>query len=385
MGPRPRKRKKNPSGQGGVHERKDGRFDAYLTIRTLDGPRKQVRTTKSSRAEAYRWLNKKRHERDEGILPSIEAERITVGEYLERWLDTVRDTVSRHTFKDYEGKVRLHLQPTLGSIKLKDLGAADLQRLYSKLLKTHSPRSVEYVHVTISKALNQAEAWDLVRKNVARHAKPPKKKHSEKRTLDAEQIRKFFGAAKEDRFYALYILALTTGLRRGELLGIKWRDVGLERATLRVQRSLDYLYGPPTENAPKRESSKRSVKLMPEAVAALEEHRVSQLHQRLRAGPRWQENGYVFPSSRGTPMSGDNLLKRNLRPLLEKAGLPPLTFHELRHTFATLMLSRGEHMKVVQSILGHASIVQTMDTYSHVSKQMGEDAAEGLRGYLFGE
>ena len=126
------------------------------------------------------------------------------------------------------------------------------------------------------------------------------------------------------------------------------------------------------------------MKLVPEAVAALELHRRHQLEDRLRAGPRWEDNDYVFPSKLGTPMSGDNLVKRNLRPLLEKAGLPPLTFHELRHTFASLAFAAREHPGMVQKILGHSSIVQTMDTYSHLVPGMADDAAERFGGYLFG-
>ena len=377
------KRRKAASGEGGISKRKDGRVDAYLTIYDLDGPR-VIRTTKKTKEEARRWLNEKRYQRDQGMLYSTDAQRITFGEYLDRWLKTIKSTVSRHAYIDYEGKVRLHLKPALGKVRLKDLTAMDLQNLYApKTQAGASPRLVEYIHVTARKALEQAEAWELVRKNVARHAKPPKKRHSEKRVLDATHVARFLEAAQGDRFEALYIVALTTGMRRGELLGLKWEDLDLERGYLRIQRSLDTLYGPAVEKAPKRESAKRAIKLLPEAVEALEAHRRRQLKERLRAGPRWQERGYVFPSNKGTPMSGDNLRNRNFRSILEKANLPKLTFHELRHTFATLQLTIGQQPKVVQEILGHASITQTMNTYSHVIEGMQEEAAERLRDHLF--
>ena len=133
-----KRKEKNPSGQGGVSERKDGRFDAYLTIYTLDGP-KVARTTKRNKQEAYRWLNKMRHDRDEGQIPNFAANRVTVGEYLDGWLEAIQGTVSRHTWHDYEGKVRLHLKPALGKLKLKDLTAAHLQTLYARLSVKLSP------------------------------------------------------------------------------------------------------------------------------------------------------------------------------------------------------------------------------------------------------
>jgi integrase len=378
------KRRKAQSGEGGVYQRKDGRFDAYITVQAHDGS-KVLRTTKRTKKEAREWLNEKRHQRDKGTLPSHDADRITVGAYLDRWLKTIHGTVARHTHKDYESKVRVHLKPAIGRIKLKDLRADDLQVLYAqKTAAGKSARTVEYIHTTIRKALERAEAWDLVTKNVARHAKPPKKGHTEHDVLSRDQVRRFFEAAQGDRFEALYILALTTGMRRGEILGLKWADIDLRRGYLRVLRSLSTDHGPPVEVAPKREASKRPVKLMPEAVSLLCAHKKRQLEERLRAGPRWEDNGYVFPTTVGTGMSGNNLRNRSLRPLLERAGLPPLTFHELRHTFATLELEIGTPAKVVQEILGHASIKQTLDTYSHVAPSMQEEAADKLREHLFG-
>lgn len=378
------KRKKAASGEGGVYQRKDGRWDAYITVQTTSGP-KVLRTTRRTKQDARQWLNEKRHQRDRRTLPAHDADRITVGEYLNRWLKTIEGTVARHTYRDYESKVRVHLKPAIGRIKLRSLRADDLQVLYSqKLAAGLSPRTVEYIHTTIRKALARAEAWDLVTKNVARHARPPRKTHSEHEVLSRDQVGLFFETVQGDRFEALYILALTTGMRRGEILGLKWADLDLQRGYLRVLRSLSTDHGAPLEVAPKREASKRPIKLLPEAVTALEAHRKRQLEDRLRAGPRWEDNSYVFPTSLGTGMSGNNLRNRSLRPLLDKAGLPRVTFHELRHTFATLELEIGTPAKVVQEILGHASIVQTMNTYSHVAPSMQDEAAERLRGHLFG-
>jgi integrase len=372
------------NGEGSITWRKDGRYDCELPVYTPEGT-KRLRTTKKTKAEADDWLTTMKYERNAGTPMNPEANKMTFGEYLDRWLrDVVKGSVARHTYKDYEGKVRLHLKPSLGRVRLKDLTSAHLQALYrQKTVDGLSPRTVEYIHSTARKALAKAEEWDLVRKNVARYASPPAKEHKEHRTLTVPQSKAFFAAAEGDRLEALYMLALTTGLRRGELLGLKWADMDLEKTALSVNRSMDTLHGPPEEKAPKRQSSRRTVLLVPEAVAALRLHRRRQAEERLAVGPAWRERDLVFPTRLGSPMLGDNLLKRNLRPLLEKAGLPPLTF-ELRHTFATFHLASGGKPKVIQEILGHSSIKTTMDTYSHVIPGMQEEVAERLQQLLFG-
>jgi integrase len=165
MGRTKKRKPKNPHGMGGYSERSDGRgYDVYIRYQTLEGKRDK-RTTVKTEDEAKKRLNRWRHEIDEGILPSIEAETITVGHYLDLWLQTIRGTVSRHTYKDYEGKVRLHLKPTLGKVRLKNLTRLDVQRLLNqKAREGLSPRSVEYIHTTLSKALNAAVDADLARK-----------------------------------------------------------------------------------------------------------------------------------------------------------------------------------------------------------------------------
>lgn len=318
---------------------------------------------------------------------ALEAQTLTVGPYLDRWLrDSVEGTVSRHTYRDYQDKVKLHLKPSLGRIRLRDLTTLHLQSLYRQKIEDGlSSRSVRYIHVTIRKALEQAEAWDLVRKNVARFAKPPKAEHSERRYLTPEQAKRFLEAITGHRDEALYLVAVTTGLRRGELLGLKWTDLDLNERVLRVERSLDTYYGPATENAPKRKSSRRPASLFPEVVEALKAHRIRQLRDKLRAGPRWKEHGYVFPTSVGTGNRGDNVLKRSLKPLVAANDLPPITFHELRHSCATFLALLGVHPRTAQRILGHGSIATTLEAYTHVLDEMHQDASDKLRELFFGE
>jgi integrase len=178
---------------------------------------------------------------------------------------------------------------------------------------------------------------------------------------------------------ALFVLAIHTGLRRGELLGLKWSDIDLEAKSLSVQRSLD---ATGAFNPPKRNGSRRTVRLTGQAVDAVKGHRVRQNEERLRVGSLWKDLDLVFPNRTGGPMNADNLYHRGFKPLLAKAGLSGFTFHSLRHTCATLLLSKNIHPRIAQEMLGHATISQTMDTYSHVMPGMGDAAATALEEAL---
>jgi integrase len=195
--------------------------------------------------------------------------------------------------------------------------------------------------------------------------------------LTPTEARTLLEAAKGERFEALYVLAITSGLRRGELLGLRWTDVDLERGYVQVRQQLIRIKGELTFTSPKGGKS-RSVRLTPSAVKALETHRERQLEEKLRLAGLWNENGLVFTTVIGTSMDGDNLVKRSFKPPISRTQLPQIRFHDLRNTFATLLLSRGTHPKVVQEMLGHADISQTMDTYSHVLPDMQKGAVSEI-------
>lgn len=377
---------KSPNGAGSIKQRPDGRWYAALYVDTPLG-RKRIATSKKSYEEADQWLTDKKLERRKGEY-NFDADRLTVERFFRQWLDvSVEGVLARHTVKDYSGFVENHIVPAFGQKKLKNLKTSDLDALYRDKAKNgYSARTVRYLHTTLSKALSQAEAWDVVEKNVARHASPPKPEHKDKRALSAKQATDLLRVVKGSELEALFVLAITTGLRRGELLGLRWQDVELEgKPAVRVSRSLDYQYGEPVIRAPKRKASNRTVTLVPEAVASLKEHRHKQKEARLAAGPLWEGDKWdlVFCSRVGTPLSGDNITKRYLKPLLRAADCPAISFHELRHTFASLMLEGGEQAKVVQELLGHGSITTTLDTYSHLTEGMGDDAVRRMGSRLF--
>ena len=373
---------KNGSGEGGItRHKKSGLYMARYTVQTPTGPKRKTLYGKTRREVGER-LTKAKADRDGGLV--FDADNMKLGEYLGRWLtDSVRDTVRPTTFERYEQMVRLHIRPVLGQLKLKNVTPTHVRGLYREKLDAGlSPRTVQYIHVTLHKALKQAIADGLIPRNATEAVKPPQVRREEMRPLTAEQVRILFDAAEGDRLAALYVLAVTTGLRQGELLGLKWDDVDLEGGTLRVRRTLTTAKGGLQLTAPKTKGSRRTVKLTQKAVQALRSHLERQLGEIDRAGSLWRENGLIFASESGDPLDRRNVTTHRFKPLLGRAGLPQIRFHDLRHTCATLLLTKNVNPKIVSEMLGHASIAITLDTYSHVLPNMQDSAAKAMEDAL---
>jgi integrase len=375
------KAKSRANGDGDVYPRKNkaGKIKSYRGAYVgPDGKRRYV--SGKSKEEARKALREARSGADQGIV--FDAESLRVGEYLDRWLsDSVRDTVRQRTYERYESIVRVHIKPAFGRIKLKSLTPNHVRTLYRKKLDSGlAPRTVNYVHTTLHKALKDAVSDGLVPRNAA-SVKAPRPDKPEIRPLSPDQARKLIAAAREacDRFEALYVLALHCGLREGELLGLRWDDVdfGGSSATVHVRRTLSETRTGHKFEKPKNGKG-RSVKCSQKATEALRSHRARQGEERLRVGSLWQDNGLVFPTTTGTTMSGTNLLGRHFKPLLTRAELPAIRLHDLRHTCATILLMAGKHPKYVQELLGHASINITLDTYSHVIEGMDGGLGEAM-------
>ncbi len=372
--------KKRGNGEGSITRRKNGGWCAQYTVYTAKG-RKRKTLYGRTRAEVAAKLAKALSDREGGLV--FDAGNLTLGDYLDRWLnDSVKDSVKQRTFENYSYLVHKHLAPELGRIKLKALTPAHVQGLYrSKLDSGLSTSTVRLMHNTLYKALKQAVRWSLVPRNVAEIVQAPRPKKKEIRPLTPEQARTLLEAARGDRLEALYVLAVTAGLRRGELLGLRWQDVDLERGSLQVRQQLTRTKDGLSFTSPKGGKS-RSVRLTQNAIKVLRSHRKRQLEEKLRLAGLWRDTGLVFTSTTGTPVDVRSLAGRSFGPLLERAGLPRIRFHDLRHTFATVLLSRGTHPKVVQEMLGHANVSQTMDTYSHVLPDMQDVAVSAMEGAL---
>src|SRR5215210_7641120 len=328
-----------PAKGDGITKRKDGRYMARYTIETLDGPKRKTIYSRKYK-DVEQKLAEARGDAARGLV--FDADNLKLGEYLDRWLsDSVADTVRPTTFERYEQIVRVHIRPTLGNLKLKNVTPAHVRGLYREKLEVGlSPRTVQYIHVTLHKALKQAVADGLIPRNATEAVKPPQVSREEMRPLTAEQVKVLFEAAKGDRLEALYVLAVTTGLRQGELLGLKWDDINLKVGTLQVRRTLTTAKGGPVLSAPKTKSSRRTVRLSQAALEALRSHLERQLGEIDQAGDLWCENGLIFASESGEPLDRRHITTHLFKPLLKRAGLPQIRFHDLRHTCATLLLSK---------------------------------------------
>ena len=322
-------------------------------------------------------------ERADGIV--YDDENLTVGEYLDSWLKgSVRGSVRQSTFDRYEIAVRVHIKPALGRLRLKKLTSARLASFYQDRLDARfAAASVYKLHVVLHKALDQAVRWHMVPRNVAGLAKAPRPSATKEISpLSAEEARRLLEAAHGDRLEALYVLAVHTGMRQGELLALKWQDVDLENATLSVRRTITKSGGRLLLGEPKTRKSRRTIDLTEASVEALREHLARQTEEITILGDRYKDAGLVFTSEVGTLINPTNLRRRSFASLLEKAKVPRVRFHDLRHTCATLLFSHNVHPKEVQELLGHANISITLDTYSHVIPGMRDRAARAMEDAL---
>src|SRR5258706_6377874 len=367
---------KRGQNEGTIYKRSDGRWEARVT---LDLGKRKSHYAKT-RQEAARWLAATLRAHDQGV-QILTDERQTVAQYLARWLDTVQPTVKPRTSRRYEQLVRVHIAPStaLGAISLSRLSPQRVQRLWAEKLMTGcSPTTVHHMHAVLHKALEDALRLGLVPRNVTELVDPPRLARTEMHVLSPQEAERLLNAADGDRLKALYVLALTTGMRQGELLALRWRQVDLEHASLQVTATL-YKHGPEIVFAePKPKQSRRKVRLTSQAVTALREQRIRQHVERLEAGPGWMDLDLVFCNSVGRPLDQTHLLRRAFYPLLVRAGLPRIRFHDLRHTAATLLLLKHVPTKVVSELLGHASTAITSDLYSHVTPDMQDDAVSAM-------
>jgi integrase len=377
---------KNGNGEGSIypHKRngkKVGYRGAYV-VYTAAGPKRRYVSGKT-REETRKKLAKAMADRDGGMV--FDAGTLTVGEHVTQWLrGSAKDAVRVSTFERYEQITRLHIIPVLGRLKLKALTPAHVRSLYRDRLDSRlAPATIHKMHTCLHKALALAVADGLIPRNAADSLKLPRIDREEIAPLTAQEANRLIGAAAEDRLEALYVLAIHTGVRQGELLALKWEDLDLEAGTLRVRRTLTRTKGSYSVGEPKTKKSRRTVRLTTGAVTALRRHLERQLGEIDRLGSLYRPGGLVFANETGGIINPSNLRNRSFTRHLQRAGLPADTrFHDLRHTCATLLLSRNVNPKVVSEMLGHANISITLDTYSHVLPDMQDKAAKALEEAL---
>ena len=376
---------KRGNGEGSIYpyKNKAGKVIGYrgsYWIHTAEGPKRRYISGKK-RENVRDKLAKALSQRADGLV--FDAGTMTIGEYLDRWLADVRDTVRKSTHEGYEYAIEPHIKPALGRIKLKDLNPAQIRWFYRDRLDSgFSPATVHKQHVVLHKALKAAVADGLIPRNAAAGLKLPRITREEIAPLTEEESRRLLETVRGARLEALYVLALSTGMRLGELLALKWEDVDLEGRRLRVRRTLTHAGKAFVLGEPKTKNSRRTIRLTKGAISALKAHLSRQLEEMERMGSLYQPGGLIFATEGGTIVNPSNLRSRSFKPLLKRADLPPIRFHDLRHTCATLLLSKSVNPKVVSEMLGHASISITLDIYSHLLPDMQEKAVEALENML---
>ena len=363
---------------------RDGKIYARVSYTDSSGKRRQIWRRAESKSDAKEIAKKIERELDEFGSEVFEHQQ-TLDEYLDRWLATIKHAVSEKTYDDYESLLRRHVRPVLGKKILSKIKPLDLQGLIDRLRERGlSARTVRYTHTIVSSALKQAVKWRLLTHNPAQYVELPKIQQREMQSLSQETALKFLATLPQDKYGLLFELALITGMRPEEYLALKWSDINFTNGTVTVNRVLFRKRegGGWYFKEPKTKKSKRTIPLSSRLMQALSNHKRVQAKERLKAGPEWQDNDLVFASEIGTPLSLRNLERRHFKPLLRKAELPDIRLYDLRHSCATLLLAAGENPKVVSERLGHASIVLTLDIYSHVLPSMQKAATEKLEAVL---
>lgn len=376
--------KKRANGDGSIRKRKDGRWEGRYVVGhdPITGKMISRNVLGKTQAEVKEKLraaieNSKR-------LDYTQTGKYTVGQWMDEWFEAyAKVKVRPSSHQTYKGYIENHIKPNIGDIPIEKLTSLQLQKFYRLLLtegrvpriesekqpKGLSAKTVRNINQVISSAMDMAVRHKLILSNPTEGCELPKVEHREMKTLPAEQLGAFLREAKESGVYELYYMDLATGLRRGELLGLKWEDIDLQNGIIHVRRQVARVDGEVKEMPLKTKNSYRNISISQDAVAMLTEMEAHQV------------SDYVFPSSTGGPISPDSV-NNMLHRVLKRAGLPSIRFHDLRHTFATLALQNGVDIKTVSGMLGHFSAGFTLDTYAHVTTSAQKEAAKTMGNVL---
>ena len=380
--------KRRANGEGNIRKRKDGRWEGRYTAGHDPETGKTIYKNVLGKTQAEVKEKLKRAIAENAGLDIMKAGQYTVGQWMDVWFENcAKIKVRPSSHQTYRGYIDNHIKPSIGSTPLSKLSSLDLQKFYKKLLsvgrverieskrqpKGLSAKTVRNINQVISSAMEFAKSQKLIAANPTDGCALPKLEHREMKTLPAEQLASFLREAKESGVFELYYIELATGLRRGELLGLKWEDIDLEQGIIRIWRQVARINGEVVEAPLKTKNSYRGVSIGADAVEILREQ-------------KRKINGtseYAFPSPNGGPISPDSVLHM-LHRVLKRAGLPKVRFHDLRHTFATLALQNGVDIKTVSGMLGHYSAGFTLDTYAHVTTAAQKKAANTMDSVLSG-
>ncbi len=377
--------KRRGNGEGSIRKRSDGRWEGRYTAGRDPDTGKVIYKNVLGKSQTEVKEKLKAAIKENTLVDVVKNDQYTVGQWLDIWFENyAKLKVRPSSHQTYHGYIKNHIKPFIGDLPLKKLTSLELQKLYRRLLsdgrvdriesknqpKGLSAKTVRNIHQVISSALDQAVEQRVISMNPAKGCSLPKIEHHEMKTLTADQLGAFFREARSSGVYEMYYIELATGLRRGELLGLKWEDVSFEQCSIRVRRQIARIDGAVVEAPLKTKNSYRTIALGADALEVLKQQKEK------AGGSEW-----VFPSPTGGPISPDSVLNM-LHRVLERAGLPEIRFHDMRHTTATLALQNGVDIKTVSGMLGHFSAGFTLDTYAHVTTAAQREAANTMGNIL---
>ncbi|MEM7339786.1 MAG: tyrosine-type recombinase/integrase [Actinomycetota bacterium] len=376
--------------RGRIFKKDSGSYAFRVDVGTdaATGKRRQLqRSGFRTKKDAEAALQKILQEVADGTAAARSAKEL--GPFVTEWLETQRQHLKATTWESYRVAVD-RIDQHLGHRPVRDLTPLEIEAFYAQLSesgarsgKPLAPKSVRNTHVVLRKALADAERLGMVARNAASAARPPTSRPPEQRTWDSDQIAQFFQNVAEDRLRASYILAATTGMRRGEVLGLRWADVDLDARQLAIRQTLTTVNYQPVIAAPKSKRSVRVIYLDDHSVDVLRSHRRRQVEERQALPGTWDgSHDLVFRDEVGEPINPD-WFSREFTRRVKASGLPSIRFHDLRHSYATLALKAGVHPKIVSERLGHATVGITLDLYSHVTPAIARDAADVVAAQLF--
>lgn len=370
--------------EGTIVKRADGRWTASITI-GWDGDRQKRQWFYGrTRAEVAAKLDAALAARHDGTY--IEPKTTTIGQWLDIWLrDYVQPSARETTWTNYEYVIRCHLRPVLGDIPLAKLQTAQVQRMLNeRSASDYAPRTVELIQVVLHAALQQAVTEGLLLRNAAGGTKRPKKGRATQRVLTPTDMQALLSVTGTERLGPMIAVMLATGIRLGEALALRWQDVDLPAGVIRIARSASRVKAAdgPTKTRvvirePKTDKGRRSIPFPANLRATLQQWRIRQAEERLALGPAWVDQGLVFTGTTGTMVS-QRTLCATLNRLCDRAGVPHINVHGLRHTYATRLLESGIDPRTAQELLGHSTVVMTLDTYSHVLPERKAAAAAAI-------
>ncbi|MFI0226116.1 tyrosine-type recombinase/integrase [Streptomyces lydicus] len=369
-------RKRNPNGAGTITKRKDGRYHAAVYVLQPDG----TRARKFAYGKTWAECDAKRRELlakvDQGVpVPTRSAK---LAEWLPYWLENiVKPRRKRTTYAKYEVHVRLYLVPLLGTKRLESLSVGDVRRFLGQVERQKSAATAKESHRVLRTALMAACREELITRNVATLVEPPSPETRDLSPWSLDETLAFLSASRGDSLYAAFVLAIALGFRRGEIVGLSWTDVDLDKREVRVRKQRQRVAGEAYEDDPKGRRRRQTLPLPAICLAPLRWQRMRQAAMRDQAGAEWQETGYVFTTRTGKPIEPRNLY-RSFTRVAKNAGLRVIRLHDARHGCATLLTAAGVAPRVVMEILGHSQIAITMNTYTHVVQDTQREAVSHM-------